>query len=62
MTKLLSALALGVVLSLTAFGQAVGDTTQERLKGSVKSLRVENSKISGKHGKSIKGPRVLSAE
>jgi len=57
-----AALAFCLVLSRTAFGQAIGDTTQERLKGPVKSLRVERSKISEKDGKSIEGPRVLSAE
>ena len=60
--SLFCALGFGLLLSWTAFAQAIGEGNHEPLKGPVKSVRVERSKIFEKDGKSMEGPRVLSAE
>ena len=62
MRKPFSAFGFCMLLASTAFGQVVGGPNRDRLKGPVKSVRVERSKISEKDGKSNEGPRVLSAE
>jgi len=62
MIKLFYSFVFCLLLACTAFSQIAGNTNQYRLKGPVKSLRIETSKITVKDGKLTEGPRILSSE
>jgi hypothetical protein len=63
MTRLFYALIFCLLLAYMAFSQVpAGDADQYRLKGPVKSLRVEVSTISEKDGVSSESRRIFSSE
>lgn len=62
MTKFIYAFAFCMLLPYAAFSQIAGETNQYKLKGSVKTLRIETSLLSERESAIAETPRVLSSE